>query len=148
MSMLTTENLNFFLKKIKTLSKIFKKEFKYLESTAHFEIQFNSENIQLFPLLVKREGEFIEISHKKISPTHILSTLGCLYKLYSGTYREDSTVLIVHTTKCYYSWTRAKQCLFYKPIAVRKPVANRSCYISTRLKGNLFNHWSVQYKRL
>ena len=38
-------------------------------------------NIQAYgfiPLQAKRVGEFIEISHKKISPTRILSTLGCL----------------------------------------------------------------------
>ena len=32
----------------------------------------------VIPLRAKREGEFIEIRHKKISPTRILSTLGCL----------------------------------------------------------------------
>ena len=32
----------------------------------------------LIPLWAKRAGEFIEIRHKKISPTHILNTLGCL----------------------------------------------------------------------
>ena len=31
------------------------------------------------PLRVKQVGEFIAIRHKKISPTRILSTLGCLY---------------------------------------------------------------------
>ena len=30
----------------------------------------------VIPLRAKQEGEFIEIRHKKISPTHILSTLG------------------------------------------------------------------------
>jgi hypothetical protein len=32
----------------------------------------------IFPLQAKRVGEFIEIRHKKISPTLILSTLECL----------------------------------------------------------------------
>ena len=32
----------------------------------------------LIPLRAKRVGEFIEIRHKKISPTSILSTLECL----------------------------------------------------------------------
>ena len=32
----------------------------------------------IIPLRAKRVGEFIEIGHKKISPTGILSTLGCL----------------------------------------------------------------------
>ena len=30
------------------------------------------------PLRAKRVGQFIEIRHKNISPTHILNTLGCL----------------------------------------------------------------------
>ena len=33
----------------------------------------------VIPLQVKQVREFIEIRHKKISPTHILSTLGCLF---------------------------------------------------------------------
>ena len=33
---------------------------------------------QIIPLRAKRVGEFIEIRHNKISPTRILSTLGCL----------------------------------------------------------------------
>ena len=33
---------------------------------------------RIIPLRAKRVGEFIEIRHKKISPTSILSTLGCL----------------------------------------------------------------------
>ena len=32
----------------------------------------------IIPLRAKRVGEFIETRHKKISPTRILSTLGCL----------------------------------------------------------------------
>ena len=33
---------------------------------------------QIIPLRAKQVEEFIEIRHKKISPTHILRTLGCL----------------------------------------------------------------------
>ena len=33
----------------------------------------------IIPLWAKQVGEFIEIRHKKISPTRILSTLGCLW---------------------------------------------------------------------
>ena len=33
---------------------------------------------KLIPLRAKREGEFFEIRHKKISPTPILSNFGCL----------------------------------------------------------------------
>ena len=33
----------------------------------------------IIPLRAKRVGELIEIRHKKISPTHILSTLWCLW---------------------------------------------------------------------
>ena len=32
----------------------------------------------IIPLRAKRVGEFIEIRHKKISPTRMLATLGCL----------------------------------------------------------------------
>ena len=38
------------------------------------KIKFNS----FMPLQATRVGEFIEIRHKKIAPTRILSTLGCL----------------------------------------------------------------------
>ena len=36
-------------------------------------------NFWIIPLRMKRVGEFIEIRHKKISPTCILSTLACLW---------------------------------------------------------------------
>ena len=39
---------------------------------------FNFKMLSLIPLRVKGVGEFIEIRHKKISPTDILSTLECL----------------------------------------------------------------------
>ena len=38
----------------------------------------NALDTNIIPLRAKRVGEFNEIRHKQISPTNILSALGCL----------------------------------------------------------------------
>ena len=47
-------------------------------SLKHLYENLKNDDGELIPLQAKQVGEFIEVRHKKISPTCILSTFGCL----------------------------------------------------------------------
>ena len=55
------------------------KEVKFWTNLKKFQEQDLPIKLPFIPLRAKWVGEFIEIRHKKISPTCILSTLGCLW---------------------------------------------------------------------